>query len=50
MEPVIDTWDPKLNEKCIELDEGQSTIFTCIYNASTNPNVTIPTWKFNESF
>ena len=33
---------------CVELTEGQSTEFTCIYNASTDPNVTIATWEFNE--
>ena len=46
MYPVIDTWDPI--DKYIELDEGQSTTFTCIYTASTNSSVTITTWKFYE--
>ena len=48
MYPVIDTWDPI--DKYIELDEGQSTTFTCIYTASTNSSVTITTWKFYENF
>ena len=32
----------------MEIDEGQSTRLTCIYNASTSPNVTITTWKFED--
>ena len=34
----------------MEVDEGQSVEFTCVYNASTNPNVTITTWKFDADF
>ena len=30
--------------------EGHSTEFTCIYNASTNLNLTITTWKFEEDY
>ena len=43
--PTLEKWS---NDHCIELNEGQSTEFTCIYHASTNPNITITTWRFNE--
>ena len=46
--PTLDKWLPTPNNKCIELDEGHSTELTCTYTASTDPNITIPTWKFNE--
>ena len=45
--PTLDKTFPIANDQCIELSEGQSTEFTCIYNASTNPSVTITTWRFN---
>ena len=45
--PALDKWIPGPNNQCIELTEGQSTEFTCIYTASTNPYVTNTTWKFN---
>jgi len=46
--PTIDRWYPN-NDKGIEHDEGQSTEFTCVYNASTDPSVTITSWIFNEN-
>ena len=45
--PTLDKTLPVAYNQCVELNEGQSTEFTCIYNASTNPDVTITTWKFN---
>ena len=36
------------SRKCVELYEGQSTKFTCIYIASTNSSVTITTWTYND--
>ena len=45
--PTLDKWMPSSS---IEVDEGHSTEFICIYNASTNPNITITTWKFEEEF
>ena len=45
--PTLDKWFPNSS---VEIDEGQSTKFICTYNASTNPNVTITTWKFEEDF
>ena len=48
MYPTLDKHIPSANNKCVELTEGQSTEFTCIYNASTDPNITITTWEFNE--
>ena len=45
MYPTLDT-NP--NNQCVEVKEGRSIQFTCIYNASTNSNITITTWKFNE--
>ena len=48
MYPALDKRIPSLSNHCVELSEGQSTEFTCVYNASTNQSVTITTWKFNE--
>ena len=45
---VYPTLDTNPNNQCVEVKEGQSIQFTCIYNASTDRNVTITTWKFNE--
>ena len=46
MIPTLDKWLPSPNTS-VEIDEGYFTEFTCIYNASTNPNITIAIWKFN---
>ena len=46
--PTLYKTYPNASSHCIELNEGQSTEFTCIYHASADPNVTITTWKFNE--
>ena len=45
--PTLDKWAPN---STVEVDKGHSTEFTCIYNASTNPNITMATWKFEEDF
>ena len=45
---LVEQLPSNLNSKCIEVNEGQSTEFGCKYLASTNPNITITTWKFNE--
>ena len=45
--PTLDQSLSSPNNRCVELIEGQSTEFTCIYNASTNPNIAITTWRFN---
>ena len=45
--PTLDKWLPNSS---VEIDEGYSTEFNCTYNASTNPNVTITIWKFEEDF
>ena len=47
--PTIDKWLPS-SSKSVEIYEGDSTEFTCIYNASTDPNITIITWKFEENY
>ena len=47
MLPTLDKWVPSSS---VEVLEGHSTEFTCIYNASTNPNITITTWKFEEEY
>ena len=43
--PTLDKWS---KNQCVELSKGHSTEFFCIYNASTDPNITITTWRFNE--
>ena len=45
---LVEQLPPNANNTCIELYEGHSTEFGCKYTASTDPNVTITTWKFNE--
>ena len=50
MLPALDKWLPYPNNNSIEVDEGHSIEFTCIYNASTNPNVTMATWNFEEDY
>ena len=45
--PVLHKWHPP-SSKCVELYEGQSTDFTCIYTASPNSSVTITTWTYND--
>ena len=49
MWPTLDKWEPNYTNN-IEIYEGESTEFTCIYNASTNPNITITSWKFKEYY
>ena len=48
VQPTLHKWLTDPSSKCVELHEAQSTEFTCIYIASTNPNVTITTWKYND--
>ena len=48
MLPTLDKWLPYPNDDSVEVDEGQSIEFACIYDASTNPNITMATWKFNK--
>ena len=43
--PTLDKWVPN---STVEVDEGHSTEFTCIYNASTNPNIRIASWKLED--
>ena len=50
MLPTLDKWLPYPNNESIEVDEGQSIELRCMYSASTNPNVTMATWKYNEDF
>ena len=50
MLPTLDKWLPYPNNDSIEVDEGHSIEFTCIYNASTNRNVTMATWNFKEDY
>ena len=48
---VVNPWPTlvsQLPSQYVELNEGEAINLTCIYHASTNPNVTITTWKFNE--
>ena len=45
--PTLDQSLSSLNKRCVERNEGQSAELTCIYNASTNLNITITTWRFN---
>ena len=47
VQPTLHKWVPDPSSKCVELHEGQSTEFICIYTASTNPNITVTTWKYN---
>jgi len=35
-------------KECRDLTAGHSTQFTCVYNASSNPNVTITFWRLND--
>ena len=49
MLPILDKWRPNPSNS-VEIDEGHSTELICIYNASTNSNVTNTTWKFEEDF
>ena len=42
------TLDRTSSNRSVELTEGQFFELKCIYNASINPSVTIPTWKFND--
>jgi len=35
-------------KECRDLTTGHSTQFTCVYNASSNPNVTITLWRLND--
>ena len=47
--PTLDKWLPSPNNS-VEIDEGQSTEFMCVYNASTDPIITMTTWKFEEDY
>ena len=45
---LVEQLPSNAKNKCIEHYEGKSTEFGCKYRASTDPNVTITTWKFKE--
>ena len=48
MLPTLYKWLP-YNDS-VEVDEGHATEFKCIYDASTNPNITMATWNFEEDY